>query len=116
MNTTKQNEILATLEQADRTDLVRTAQSIIDRFHTANIELVSALTSLRRDVDATIESVGHGLHTTRERTMVRDAGQIVVLGATRDLISNEAIRFVHAVRVDLGVEISAVSLLAPGRD
>jgi hypothetical protein len=48
--------------------------------------------------------------------MVRDAGQIVVLGATRDLISNEAIRFVHAVRVDLGVEISAVSLLAPGRD
>ena len=116
MNTTKQNEILATLEQADRTDLVRTAQSIIDRFHTANIELVSALNSLRRDVDATIGEVRYGLHTTCARTMVRDAEQIVVLALTRDLISNEAIRFVHAVRVDLGVEISAVSLLAPGRD
>jgi hypothetical protein len=116
MNTTKQNEILATLEQADRTDLVRTAQSIIDRFHTANIELVSALTSLRRDVDATIESVGHGLHTTRERTMVRDAGQIAVLAATRDLISDEAVRFAYTVRVDLGVEISAVHLLAPEQD
>jgi hypothetical protein len=113
--TAAQNEMVETLNASGFKDLASMAESLIERWIGTTEAFLSALRSMSRDVTAAVDAVENGFNTVRDEYMVRDAGAVAALGASRRVLEREMVMFCAMLRSHHDLQFSATDMLQPAQ-
>ncbi len=106
----QQNIEIQVLEKAGRSDLVKQAIDLIERWEQTTIDMLRLARDVSRDVQSIEDAISENYSVGGGISLVQRATELALLAEQRKMIENEAVRFAYAARQQ-GIVVSPADML-----